>query len=247
MDDIQLKKLKKRELINQLVENNERRIELEEKLEKKDVVMENAGSMAHAALQLSGIFEAADDAAVRYLESLSASIGAENARQIRKMYEEIKAQKCSAAFEAYEADQIEQAKKRTEEYEEQLREDARTKVKGLEADILNKIRISVNEYSVKIKEKLRATAEEYESALLEEVNAQCEEKLRAAEEQAHQIIVEADTRSKQAMQSTEQKCRERELKMQDELEEYGNKMKEIKEKYQTLLTLFDSMPDKNSD
>ena len=243
MDDIQLRKLKKRELITQLEEKSKRCIELEKRLEKKDAVVGNAGSMAQAALQLNGIFEAADDAAVSYLESLSTGIGVENADRIRKMYEEIKEQRRSQALKVYEDEQLEQAEKRAAEYEEQLREQARNRVKSLEADVLNRIKVSFNEYSKKTKDKVCAEAEKYENALLEQVNTRCEEKLRAAEEQAQQIVDEAYSHSKLAMQKTEQKCRERELKMQSELEEYSKKMKEIKEKYMALIRLFDNMPD----
>ncbi|MCQ2462314.1 MAG: hypothetical protein MJ177_02775 [Clostridia bacterium] len=243
MDDIQLKKLKKRELINRLEEKNERCIELEQRLDKRDAVVGKAGSMAQAALQLSGIFEAADEAVTQYLESLSAGVGVENTDCIRKMYDEIKEQRRSQAIKVYEDERLEQAEKRAAEYEEELREQARNRVMSLEEDVLNKIKVSFNEYSIKTKEKIRTEAEQYENALLEQADARCKEKLCAAEEQAQHIIDEAYSRSKLAMQKTEQKCREREIKMQNTLEEYSKKMKEIKEKYMALIRLFDNMPD----
>lgn len=67
--DAQLEKLKRR-----LDEKDKRLKEMEETLqeerESRRIDLEKAGSIADAALRLSGIFEAAQDAANRYLENL---------------------------------------------------------------------------------------------------------------------------------------------------------------------------------
>lgn len=60
-------------LIKQIEENEKLASELEEskqKLEQKNIIMNDAGSIADAALKLNGIFEAADIAARQYVESI---------------------------------------------------------------------------------------------------------------------------------------------------------------------------------
>lgn len=72
-----LRKMKKIELLEMLLEQ-EREIEklqaeneeLKEKLENKRLTLEKAGSIAEAALSLSGVFEAVQKAAEMYLESV---------------------------------------------------------------------------------------------------------------------------------------------------------------------------------
>lgn len=60
-------------LINQIEENEKLTLELEEcrrKLEHRDIALHNAGSIAEAALKLNSIFEAADEAAMQYVDSV---------------------------------------------------------------------------------------------------------------------------------------------------------------------------------
>ena len=72
-----LKKLSRQELLEMLIES-ERHVEQLEKeleatrkqLEDRKIQIENAGSIAEAALKLNGIFEAAQAAADQYLENL---------------------------------------------------------------------------------------------------------------------------------------------------------------------------------
>ena len=79
-----LKKLSRQDLMEMLVES-ERHVEqlakeLEEtrkQLEDKKIQIKNAGSIAEAALKLSGIFEVAQAAADQYLENLGVSTGAQ--------------------------------------------------------------------------------------------------------------------------------------------------------------------------
>lgn len=79
-----LKKLSRQELLEMLIES-ERHVEQLEKeleetrkqLEDKRIQIKNAGSIAEAALKLSGIFEVAQAAADQYLENLGVSTGAQ--------------------------------------------------------------------------------------------------------------------------------------------------------------------------
>lgn len=77
MTDKQLKKLKRVELLELLVEQSSEMEELREKLrqaeaalEKRDLKLQNAGSMAEAALSLREVFEAADLAAGDFLNGV---------------------------------------------------------------------------------------------------------------------------------------------------------------------------------
>ena len=77
MTNNEFKRLKRADLIEiiyQMQENEERYkkaiANMREQLEQRQIQIENAGSIAEAALRLSGIFEAAQMAADRYLENL---------------------------------------------------------------------------------------------------------------------------------------------------------------------------------
>lgn len=76
MTDRELRKLSRAELLELLLaerKENERLHallnEANEKLASRLLLMENAGTMAEAALRLNGVFEAADRAVRQYLEN----------------------------------------------------------------------------------------------------------------------------------------------------------------------------------
>lgn len=77
MTDKELRRLSRRELLEMLIaqmEENQRlkqRIEeAEKKLASRQIVMDQVGSIAEAALALNGVFEAAQAAAEQYLENV---------------------------------------------------------------------------------------------------------------------------------------------------------------------------------
>ncbi len=77
MTDAELKKLKRNELLQMLIEQSKTvealKAELEKKnklLEERSIAINEAGSIADAALKLNGVFEAAQAAAEQYLESV---------------------------------------------------------------------------------------------------------------------------------------------------------------------------------
>ena len=77
MTDKELRGLSRRELLELLVarekENQQLRQELEQaraELNKRQIDVAKAGTMAEAALLLNGIFDAADRAALQYLENI---------------------------------------------------------------------------------------------------------------------------------------------------------------------------------
>lgn len=79
MTEKELKKLTRAELLEiliyqtkQITELEQRLEEAEEALEDRRIRIQNAGSIAEASLELSGIFEAAQRAADQYLENVKA-------------------------------------------------------------------------------------------------------------------------------------------------------------------------------
>lgn len=73
----ELKKLSRADLLELLLEesreNEQLRAQLEEanqKLASREIELQNAGSIAEAALRLNGVFEAAEQAAQQYLENV---------------------------------------------------------------------------------------------------------------------------------------------------------------------------------
>ncbi|MCC8015073.1 MAG: hypothetical protein LIO87_07740, partial [Eubacterium sp.] len=72
-----LKKLKRQELLELLLEQTKRAEALEEELKKKNeelenkkIALEESGSIAEAALRLNSVFEAAEKAAEQYLQNI---------------------------------------------------------------------------------------------------------------------------------------------------------------------------------
>lgn len=82
MTEKELRRLSRRELLEMLITQtmeNERLTEelqqAQKELSDRKFIQEHAGSMAEAALQLNGVFEAADRAAKQYLENIRRMAG----------------------------------------------------------------------------------------------------------------------------------------------------------------------------
>ena len=77
MTDKELRKLRRGELLEMLLEQtkeNERLkkqlADLKAQLENREIILKRSGSIAEAALKLNGVFEAAQKAADQYLENI---------------------------------------------------------------------------------------------------------------------------------------------------------------------------------
>ena len=77
MTDKELKKLSRVELLEMLLAQSKEVKRLEEQLKKANemledrrIMIDNAGSIAEAALQLNGVFQAAQNAAAQYMENI---------------------------------------------------------------------------------------------------------------------------------------------------------------------------------
>ncbi len=73
----EMKKLRRDELLQMLIEQTQKGDALEEelalaqaKLEEREIILQKAGTMAEAALRLNAVFQAADEAAAQYLENI---------------------------------------------------------------------------------------------------------------------------------------------------------------------------------
>lgn len=99
MTEKELKRLSRADLLELLLqerrENEQLHTEinrLKEKLADRTIKIQNAGSIAAASLQLSGIFNAAQEAADRYLESVRSLSEKQN-----KICEQVQAEKAKEA------------------------------------------------------------------------------------------------------------------------------------------------------
>lgn len=77
MTDKELRHMSRSQLLEMLIVQMEENEKLKNSLEKAHIMLTNrqimidrAGSLAEAALQLNGVFEAADQAAQQYLENI---------------------------------------------------------------------------------------------------------------------------------------------------------------------------------
>ncbi len=77
MIETELKKLGRRELLELLMEQTKENDELKKKLEdvsarlnNKEIAIDNAGSIAEAALEVNGVFETAQQACQQYLDNI---------------------------------------------------------------------------------------------------------------------------------------------------------------------------------
>ena len=77
MTEKEIKKLSRPDLLQMLIDQSEelklvkeKLSEAEEKLAQKEIALNEAGSIAEAALKINGVFEAAEASAQQYLESI---------------------------------------------------------------------------------------------------------------------------------------------------------------------------------
>jgi len=95
----EVRKLRKRQLVQIVMEQDRAMAELQQQLElanqklaDRKIVMEESGSIAEAALQINGVFEAANAAAQQYIENIQ-RMEAETQEKCEKMEREV-TEKC---------------------------------------------------------------------------------------------------------------------------------------------------------
>ena len=122
MTDKELRKLSRADLIAMMLEMAKENQRLQQELDvaqnslnSRKIAIENAGSLADAAMQLNGVFEAAEDACSQYTRNLQ-----ERSRNIQEYCDQIEQQtreRCNKM--------LEQAKREADAYWEYVREKAR--------------------------------------------------------------------------------------------------------------------------
>lgn len=110
----ELKRLSRAQLLELLIEQTRENMNLQEqlddanaRLEQRDIRIEQAGSIAQAALELNGVFEAAQSAAGQYIENLRRMTAEQEEICIRMREAERKAQEARAGELAAQADAAE--------------------------------------------------------------------------------------------------------------------------------------------
>ena len=126
MEDKKIRKLRKKELLEIILEQAKRIEKLEhqlktteKKLNSKKIIIENAGSLAEASLKINDIFEKADEASKQYLKNVK--------------------EKC----QKLEADTKKECQKKTDEANEYL-EIAKLKLKEIDKKINHKQKNQTN-------------------------------------------------------------------------------------------------------
>ena len=158
MTDLELRKLGRKDLLELLIAQGRERDALQAELEQvkaalkdRQIQIERAGSIAEAALQLNGVFEAAQSAAQQYLENL---------RHRSEHMEETIARR-EAACAALEEDTRKKVDRQLQEAAkaaQNLEEETRRKCQAMEAEAKKK----AEAYWTEITERLTKFYQEHE-------------------------------------------------------------------------------------
>lgn len=145
MTDEELRKLKRADLLELLVAQGKENEALQEKLRQaeaalwdRQIQLDEAGNIAEAALRLSGVFEAAQQASDQYLES------------IRKKHEETES-RCTQLEETSRA-QAERLEQESKAQAERLVAEAEEKARALTAETEAKCRAMVAQAEAETRE-----------------------------------------------------------------------------------------------
>ena len=184
------KKLRRGDLLELLIEQTEENqrlmnkiSQLETKLSERVIVMEQAGSIADAALGLTEVFSQAQDSADRYLESIrqkqaeaeeALRQAREKAKQIEQMAREEGQTTVRKAQEEVQAT-LQKAQEEAQELTRQTREIAEALTAQTQAECARQ------------REKARADCKVLEC----QTQAECEKRLAEAEQKAAEIVVAA--------------------------------------------------------
>lgn len=177
------RKLKRGDLLELLIEQTEENqrlmnkiSQLEAKLSERVIVMEQAGSIADAALGLTEVFSQAQDSADRYLESIRQKLG------------EAETTLC-------------QAQEKAKQIEQKAQEDGQTLVRKAqdEAQALSrKAQEEARELTRQTQEKADALMAQTQASCagqMEKVKADCEERERQAQAEYEKRLAEAEKKA----------------------------------------------------
>lgn len=181
------KNLKRSDLLELLIEQTEENqrlmnkiTQLETRLSERVIVMEQAGSIADAAMGLTDVFAQAQDSADRYLESIRRKL-TEAEDTVRKAQEEAKQIRRSAEEEAQELT------RQTREKAEQIRRSAEEEAQELTRQTQEKAQALTKRTEAECalqREKTQADCKELER----QNRAECQKRLAEAEQKAAEIV-----------------------------------------------------------
>ena len=194
-----LKNLSRGDLLELLLAQTERveeleqeRIELQKKVETKDIIIGKSGTLAEAALAINRVFQAADRAAAQYLGNVmrlydeqvekNAALEREYAKKLARLAEE------SIEGEAPEAEILE---------DETAQEET-----PVETPVAQEAEISAK------CQAMLAEAEEKCRAMEQEATEKCEAMVRLAQETCDAKEREAQAKCQELEQATEQTCKD---------------------------------------
>lgn len=154
MTDKELRKLSRVELLEMLLEQSKEVARLQEELNKaneqlksREILIDEAGSIAEAALQVNGIFDVAQEAADQYLENIYSLSGRQ--KEICKKIEQESMQRTMSM--------IAETKQRCQAMEAQTREKCNQMMKKAEEEsreYCNNVRLQLSEF-LKTRAKLQ--------------------------------------------------------------------------------------------
>lgn len=146
MTDKELRKLSRVELLEMLLEQSKEVARLKKELNKaneqlksREILIDEAGSIAEAALQVNGIFDVAQEAADQYLDNIQLLSGRQ--KQICKKIEQESMQRTMSM--------IEETKQRCQAMEAQTREKCNQMMKKAEEEsreYCNNVRLRLSEF-----------------------------------------------------------------------------------------------------
>lgn len=181
MTDKELKRLNRTELL-QLLMNQVRETEqlqakvreLTEQIQKHEITCRNAGTLAEAALALNGVFQAADEAAQKYVQEM-ADRAAKQEQELQAKAEEAKEQANKLLADATDSADI------TREKAEKYLADAKAKAEAILAE--------AGESAAKVREEA--------TNCLDDAKSQKEQLLEQAKTEAEACVAKAKTESEE--------------------------------------------------
>lgn len=192
MTDKELKRLNRTELL-QLLMNQVRETEqlqakvqeLTEQIQKHEITCQNAGTLAEAALALNGVFQAADEAAQKYVQEM-ADRAAKQEQELQAKAEEAKEQANKLLADATDSADI------TREKAETYLADAKAKAEAILAE--------AGESAAKVREEATNCLDDAKSQkeqLLEQAKTEAETCVAKAKEEAEACVAKAKTESEE--------------------------------------------------
>ena len=213
MTDKELQKLKRGELLEilleqsreneglkiQIEENKRTVLELRRQLEKREIDVKQAGTIAEASFKLNGVFDAAEKAAQQYLENLQILYEKEKNTLGRK--EKEVETRCAAMMQA------------TQERCDFMKEDTTKRCQEMEHSVQSKCNELLTSAEYRSNELL-TSAEHRSNELLTSAESRSNEMISSAQRKSDEILSSIDLRCRERENAAEEKCRMLDLKAQ---------------------------------